>query len=73
MSESDLEEQNAEDNSVENDEEIQVDLIQAVKKREILYNPASVSNRNKFLREKAWSDIAQEIGKPGKMQLTHVA
>jgi 5'(3')-deoxyribonucleotidase len=42
------------------------DLIQAVKGHVVLYDPASNSNRNKFLRDKAWSEVATELAGDGK-------
>ena len=67
MSESEKEEQNMEDTVGDNGnlEEKLEELIESVKKRNILYDPASVSNRNTYLKEQAWKEIGQEINMAG--------
>jgi len=41
-------------------------LVEAVRKRNIVYNVASISYRNNDKKECAWREIAEEVNRDGK-------
>lgn len=47
-------------------EEFKEDLINEVRKRSIMYNAGSNSNRNKHLKEAAWISVAAAVKSTGK-------
>jgi hypothetical protein len=55
----------SEELDIEDPEQKRAELIIAVKARPILYNIISNSNRNKYLKESNWREVAEEIGKSG--------
>ena len=49
------------------DDDVYAELIQVVKLHPELYNPASASNRNKFLKEKRWNEVGVAMNREGKV------
>lgn len=47
------------------DEDVYAELIQIVKLHSVLHNPASASNRNKFLKEKHWNEVGTVMNRDG--------